>query len=114
MWKIVRFSLASRPLKTEILPLLALRLATRQSHHSLLGRNRHEETIHVCQHVFALKSDGENVSGAEIRLVAKFCCVAYLSRFCVLMLKMGVRDEFRGCFYGGVFGGQKRFHGVCR
>ena len=28
------------------------------------------------------------------------------------MLKMQVRSELRGCFYGGVFGGQKRFYGV--
>lgn len=71
-----------------------------------------EESIHVCQHVFALQSDGENVSGAEMRLVANFFCVAYLRTFCVLMLKMWVRDEFWGCSYRGVFGGQKRFHGV--
>lgn len=73
-----------------------------------------KETYPFYQHVSALKSDGENVSGAEIRLVAEFLYVAYLSRFCVLMSKMRLTDEFRGCFYEGVFGGQKRFLGVHR
>jgi len=50
--------------------------------------------------------------GAEIRLAAKFFGREYLSRLSVLMLKTWFRDEFRDCFYGGVFGGQKRFHGV--
>jgi len=93
MWKIARFSLASRPLKTESFPLLALRLATRHSHR-IVNQNRtvREDSVHVYQHVSALKSDGENVSGAEIRLVAKFLRVVYLSKLSVLMLKIWVRN----------------------
>ena len=83
-------------MKTESLPLSPLRLATRQSHqYGPLRQNEGEETIHVCQHVFAEESDGENGSGGRNALVAKFFCLAYLSKFCVLMLKMWGRGVFR-------------------
>ncbi len=88
MWKIARFSLASRPLNTESFPLLALRLATRHSHRVVQkDRNVEQEDVHVCQQVCAVKCDGENVSGAEMCLVAKFLVCVYLNAFCTFMVK---------------------------
>jgi hypothetical protein len=91
-----RLSLASRPLKTEILPAFLLPFATRQSPRARSRKLARKLLFTLIDMFLCGETPGKTFRRAETPLAENLSASRYLSKICIFVLKFKCLKPFRG------------------